>query len=42
VLFIASFTYVTAQNNANGTIASIALGIPFELGVWDGLISILI
>ena len=42
VLFIASFTYVTAQINATGTIASRALGIPFELGVWVGLISILI
>ena len=34
VLFIASFTYVTAQINATGTIASRALGIPFEAGVW--------
>jgi cation/acetate symporter len=42
VLFIASFTYVTAQINATGTIASRALGIPFEAGVWVGLISILI
>ena len=42
VLFIASFTYVTAQINATGTIASRALGIPFELAVWVGLISILV
>ncbi len=42
VLVIASFTYVTAQINATGTIASRALGIPFELGVWVGLISILL
>jgi cation/acetate symporter len=42
VLFIASFTYVTAQINATGTIASRALGIDFELAVWVGLISILI
>jgi cation/acetate symporter len=33
---------VTAQINATGTIASRALGIPFELGVWVGLISILL
>jgi cation/acetate symporter len=33
---------VTAQINATGTIASRALGIPFELGVWVGLISILV
>ncbi|NDG53801.1 MAG: cation acetate symporter [Flavobacteriia bacterium] len=42
VLFIASFTYVTAQINATGTIAQRALGIDFELAVWVGLISILI
>ena len=42
VLVIASFTYVTAQINATGTIASRALGIPFEVGVWVGLISILL
>ena len=41
VLVLASFTYVTAQINATGTIASRALGVPFELGVWVGLISIL-
>ena len=37
VLVLASFTYVTAQINATGTIASRALQIPFELGVWVGL-----
>ena len=42
VLDLASFTYVTAQINATGTIASRFLGIPFELGVWVGLISILL
>ena len=41
VLVLASFTYVTAQINATGTIASRALQIPFELGVWVGLASIL-
>ncbi len=42
VLVLASFTFVTAQINATGTIASRFLGIPFELGVWVGLISILL
>ena len=42
VLVIASFTYVTAQINATGTIASRALQIPFEVGVWFGLLGILI
>lgn len=42
VLVIASFTYVTAQINATGTIASRALDIPFATGVWVGLISILL
>ena len=42
VLVIASFTYVTAQINATGTIASRTLGIPFEVGVWIGLVSILL
>ena len=42
VLLIASFTYVTAQINATGTIASRALAVPFEVGVWVGLISILL
>ena len=31
VLTLASFTYVTAQINATGTIAARALSIPFEL-----------
>lgn len=42
VLVIASFTYVTAQINATGTIASRALDIPFATGVWVGLVSILL
>jgi cation/acetate symporter len=42
VLVLASFTYVTAQINATGTIASRFLGIPFALGVWVGLVSILL
>jgi len=42
VLVIASFTYVTAQINATGTIASRTLGVPFEVGVWIGLVSILL
>jgi cation/acetate symporter len=42
VLVIASFTYVTAQINATGTIASRFLGIPFGQGVWVGLLSILL
>ena len=42
VLFVASFTYVTAQINATGTIASRALGIPFEIGVWLGLAGIFV
>jgi len=42
VLVVASFTYVTAQINATGTIASRALHIPFEVGVWFGLLGILI
>ncbi|MFK7942231.1 MAG: VC_2705 family sodium/solute symporter, partial [Paracoccaceae bacterium] len=33
--------YVTAQINATGTVAARALGIPFELGVWFGLLGIL-
>lgn len=41
ILVIASFTYVTAQINATGTIASRALGISFETGVYVGLASIL-
>jgi len=42
VLVVASFTYVTAQINATGTIASRALQIPFEAGVWIGLLGILL
>jgi len=42
VLFVASFTYVTAQINATGTIAARALAIPFEVGVWFGLAGILV
>lgn len=42
VLVFASFTYVTAQINATGTIASRALQIPFEVGVWFGLLGILL
>ena len=42
VLVLASFTYVTAQINATGTIASRALQIPFGVGVWFGLFGILL
>ncbi|MEM9360700.1 MAG: sodium:solute symporter family protein [Pseudomonadota bacterium] len=42
ILVIASFTYVTAQINATGTIAARALQIPFEVGVWFGLLGILL
>lgn len=42
VLVVASFTYVTAQINATGTIAARALHIPFEVGVWFGLLGILL
>lgn len=42
VLAVASFTYVTAQINATGTIAARALTIPFEAGVWIGLTGILL
>jgi len=42
VLTVASFTYVTAQINATGTIASVALDIPFGIAVYVGLISILL
>ena len=41
VLTVASFTYVTAQINATGTIASVALDIPFGIAVYVGLASIL-
>jgi len=42
VLVVASFTYVTAQINATGTIASRALLIPFGVGIWLGLAGILL
>lgn len=42
VLVVASFTYVTAQINATGTIAARALHIPFEVGVWFGLLGIVL
>jgi cation/acetate symporter len=42
VLVVASFTYVTAQITATGTIAARALLIPFEVGVWFGLAGILV
>lgn len=42
VLVLASFTYVTAQINATGTIAARALQLPFEVGVWFGLSGILL
>jgi len=42
ILFVASFTYVTAQINASGTIAARALQVPFELGVWIGIAGILV
>jgi len=42
VLTVASFTYVTAQINATGTIASVALDIDFKIAVYVGLISILL
>jgi cation/acetate symporter len=42
VLVVASFTYVTAQITATGTIAARALLIPFEVGVWFGLSGILV
>ncbi len=41
VLTLASFTYVTAQINATGRIASVALDIPFNIAVYVGLASIL-
>mgnify|MGYP000961762976 FL=1 len=42
VLVVASFTYVTAQITATGTIAARAFQIPFEVGVWFGLAGILV
>src|SRR5690606_34972132 len=35
-------TYVTAQITATGTIAARAFLIPFEIGVWMGLVGILV
>ena len=42
ILVVASFTYVTAQIIATGTIAARAFGIPFGIGVWAGLLGILL
>ncbi|MFZ2103386.1 MAG: sodium:solute symporter family protein, partial [Oricola sp.] len=42
ILVVASFTYVTAQIDATGTIAARALGIPYTIGVWLGVASILL
>ncbi|MDF1600049.1 cation acetate symporter [Mesorhizobium sp. YIM 152430] len=42
ILVAASFTYVTAQITATGTIAARALHIPFAAGVWFGLLGILL
>lgn len=42
VLVVASFTYVTAQIDATGTIAAQTLGVPYEFGVWLGLVGIFI
>jgi cation/acetate symporter len=41
ILVVASFTYVTAQITGTGIVASRALAIPFEVGVWIGLAGIL-
>ncbi|MEE4235903.1 MAG: cation acetate symporter, partial [Anderseniella sp.] len=42
ILVVASFTYVTAQINATGTIAAQTLGVPFEVGVYLGLAGIFV
>jgi cation/acetate symporter len=42
VLVVASFTYVTAQIDATGTIAARVLQIPYEVGVWFGLVGIVL
>jgi cation/acetate symporter len=42
VLVVASFTYVTAQINATGTIAAKVFQIPFGVGVWIALVAILL
>ena len=41
ILVVASFTYVTAQITGTGIVASRALQIPFEFGVYIGLAGIL-
>ena len=41
ILVVASFTYVTAHITGTGIVASRALAIPFEVGVWIGLAGIL-
>jgi cation/acetate symporter len=41
ILVVASFTYVTAQIDASGTIAARALQVPYAVGVWFGLAAIL-
>ena len=41
ILVVASFTYVTAQITGTGIVASRALDIPFNVGVWIGLAGIL-
>ncbi len=42
ILFVASFTYLTAQINGTGTVAARMLNVPFEWGVWVGLSGILL
>ncbi|TYT26768.1 cation acetate symporter [Luteimonas viscosa] len=42
VLMVASFTYVTAQITATGTIAARAFLIPYEWACWLGLVGILV
>ena len=42
VLVACSFTYVTSQINATGTIAARAFGMPFEFAVYFGLAGILL
>src|SRR5690606_2511153 len=39
---VASFTYVTAQIDATCTIAARVLQIPYSVGVWFGLLSMLL
>src|SRR3546814_17332629 len=40
ILVVASFTYVTAQIDASGTIAARAFPLPYQVGVWIGLIGL--